>query len=191
MGSSSPTRCYLSRGFRVVSRVALLHSSAICTLAPKVEDDYILESFLRVQEFAPDFVVYTGDWITYRSIEQFEQLRRVMAHASHGRLGTVGILGNHDYGFGWQMPDMAEEVSKIVRAAGITVHRNVALHVAGLQFLGLDDLCGPRFDPVQLLAQRGQDASTLVLCHNPDAADCAVWGRYQGWILAGIRMGAL
>jgi len=41
-----------------------------------------------------------------------------MVHAPHGRLGTVGILGNHDYGFGWRMPEVAEEVSKIVRAAG-------------------------------------------------------------------------
>lgn len=57
------------------------------------------------------------------------------------------------------------------------------------QFLGLDDLWSPRFDPVELLAQRGGDASTIVLCHNPDAADHAVWDRYQGWILAGHTHG--
>jgi len=107
-----------------------------------VDDDYIIESFRRVQELAPDFVVFTGDWITYRSKGQFEQLRRVMAQAPHGRLGTVGILGNHDYGFGWQMPDVAEEVGKIVRDAGVTVLRNEAVAIAGLQFLGLDDLWG-------------------------------------------------
>src|SRR5258708_25878451 len=60
-----------------------------CTLAqlsdlhvgPKVDDDYIIESFLRVQQLAPDFVVYTGDWITYRSPRPSGPLRRVMAHS--------------------------------------------------------------------------------------------------------------
>lgn len=168
---------------RTLAQLSDLH------IGPKVDDDYIVESFRRVQEFAPDFVVFTGDWITYRSKGQFEQLRRVIAQAPLGRLGTVSILGNHDYGFGWQMPEVAEEVCKIVREAGVTVLRNEALNVGGLQFLGLDDLWGPRFDPVDLLAQRGQDASTIVLCHNPDAADRDVWGSYQGWILAGHTHG--
>jgi predicted MPP superfamily phosphohydrolase len=168
---------------RSLAQISDLH------VGPKVDDDYIVESFRRVQELAPDFVVHTGDWITYRTTGQFEQLRRVLAHAPHGRLGTIGILGNHDYGFNWQMPDVAEEVSKIARDAGVTVLRNEALDVAGLQFLGLDDLWGPRFDPVDLLAERGQDASTVVLCHNPDAADHAIWGRYRGWILAGHTHG--
>jgi predicted MPP superfamily phosphohydrolase len=168
---------------RTLAQLSDLH------IGPKVDDEYIVESFRRVKEFAPDFVVFTGDWITYRSKGQFEQLRRVMAQAPHGRLGTVGILGNHDYGFGWQMPDVAEEVCKIVREAGVTLLRNEATSVAGLQFLGLDDLWGLRFDPVDVLARRGQDASTIVLCHNPDAADRDVWGRYRGWILAGHTHG--
>lgn len=134
-------------------------------IGPKVDDDYIIESFRRTQQLAPDFVVFTGDWITYRSPRQFEQLRRVMSHAPHGRLGTIGILGNHDYGFAWRMADVADEVTRIVRASGITVLRNEALTVAGLQFLGLDDLWGLRFNPVDLLVQKGQDSSTVVLCH--------------------------
>jgi len=168
---------------RTLAQLSDLH------VGPKVDDDYILESFRRVQQLAPDIVVYTGDWITYRTKGQFEQLRRVMAHAPHGRLGTIGILGNHDYGLGWRMADVAEEVTGIVRAAGVTLLRNEAVDVAGLQFLGLDDLWGLRFDPVELLARKGQDASTVVLCHNPDAADHAVWSRYQGWILAGHTHG--
>ena len=168
-----------------------------CTLAqisdlhvgPKVDDEYIVESLDRVQKLLPDFVVFTGDWITYRSRNQFAQLRRVTEHLPHGRLGTVGILGNHDYGFNWNMTEVADQVATIVRDAGVTVLRNQAFTVGGLQFIGLDDLWGPRFDPVELLAQRGSDASTLVLCHNPDAADLSVWGHYQGSILAGHTHG--
>jgi uncharacterized protein len=168
---------------RTLAQLSDLH------IGPKVDDDYIIESFRRTQQLAPDFVVFTGDWITYRSPRQFEQLRRVMSHAPHGRLGTIGILGNHDYGFAWRMADVADEVTRIVRASGITVLRNEALTVAGLQFLGLDDLWGLRFNPVDLLVQKGQDGSTVVLCHNPDAADRSIWGGYQGWILAGHTHG--
>ena len=43
--------------------------------------------------------------------------------------------------------------------------------------------------PAALLAQKSQDASTIVLCHNPDAADRPIWAGYQGWILAGHTHG--
>jgi predicted MPP superfamily phosphohydrolase len=158
-------------------------------IGPQVDDNYVVHSFRRVQELAPDFVVVTGDWITYRGPSQLEQLRRVLEKMPHGRLGTVGILGNHDYGFSWRMLDVAEQVSAIARAAGVSLLRNQALTVAGLQFIGVDDLWSPRFDPADILQQKGQDASTVVLCHNPDAADRPVWGRYQGWILAGHTHG--
>lgn len=168
-----------------------------CTLAqisdlhvgPRVDDEYIVESLQRVQKLLPDFVVFTGDWITYRSQNQLAQLRRITDHLPHGRFGTVGILGNHDYGFNWNMTEVAEQVVTIARDAGVTILRNQASAVAGLQFLGLDDLWGPRFDPVKLLAEKGSDASTLVLCHNPDAVDRPVWSQYQGWILAGHTHG--
>jgi predicted MPP superfamily phosphohydrolase len=168
-----------------------------CTLAqisdlhvgPKVDDAYVVESLGRVEKLNPDFVVITGDWITYRSRNQLEQLRRIVGHIPHGRLGTVGILGNHDYGFNWNMTDVADEIAKIARDAGVTLLRNQAFTAAGLQFLGLDDLWSPRFDPAALLAEKGSDASTLVLCHNPDAADRPVWGQYRGWILAGHTHG--
>jgi hypothetical protein len=155
----------------------------------RVDDAYIIKSFRHVQELAPDFVVFTGDWITYSHTREFEQLRRVLAHLPHGRLGTVGILGNHDYGSHWRMVDVAEKVSSIAGAAGVTMLRNQAVSAAGLQFIGLDDLWGPRFDPAEVLAQRGKHASTIVLCHNPDVADLPVWDQFQGWILAGHTHG--
>lgn len=168
---------------RTLAQISDLH------VGPRVDDAYIIKSLQRVKELVPDFTIFTGDWITYRDGHQFEQLRRIIAHLPHGRLGTIGILGNHDYGFNWRMVDVAEQICAIVRAAGVTLLRNQAISVAGLQFLGLDDLWGPHFDPEGLLAEKGQDASTVVLCHNPDAADRPVWGRYQGWILAGHTHG--
>jgi hypothetical protein len=170
---------------RTLAQLSDLH------IGPKVDDDYILESFRRVQEHAPDFVTFTGDWITYRSPRQFEQLRRVIAHAPHGRLATLSILGNHDYGFNWRMPDVADQVTAIAQAAGVTVLRNQAATIAGLQFLGIEDLWGPRFAPPQVsaLTEQLQAAPTIVLSHNPDAADRPVWTNYQGWILSGHTHG--
>jgi hypothetical protein len=90
-------------------------------VGPRVDDGYLIDSFQRVQELGPDFVAVTGDWISYFSPRQFEQLRRVLAHLPHGRLGTVGILGNHDYGFHWEMPEVAEQVTGIAHAAGVAL----------------------------------------------------------------------
>jgi predicted MPP superfamily phosphohydrolase len=168
---------------RTLAQLSDLH------IGPKVDDDYIIESFRRVQEVSPDFVVFTGDWITYRGASQFEQLRRVLTHAPHGKLGTVGILGNHDYGFNWRMLDVADHVTAIARDAGVILLRNETQTVAGLQFIGLDDLWSPRFNPARLVMDREQDASTIVLCHNPDGADLQFWGGYSGWILAGHTHG--
>jgi predicted MPP superfamily phosphohydrolase len=158
-------------------------------VGPRVDDAYIVKSFRRVTELSPDFVAFTGDWITYRGPDQIEQLRRVLEHMPHGRLGTVGILGNHDYGFSWRMSDVADQVTEIATAAGVTVLRNQAVTIAGLQFVGLDDLWGPHFDPGEILKEKSEESSTIVLCHNPDAADLSVWGKYQGWILAGHTHG--
>ncbi len=168
---------------RTLAQISDIH------VGPRVDDDYIIESFRRVQELAPDFVVFTGDFITYRGAPQFEQLRRVLQRAPQGRLGTVGILGNHDYGFHWRMLDVADRVTAIARDAGITLVRNQAVTLAGLQFIGLEDLWSPLFNPADLLSQKSHDSSTVVLCHNPDAADRPIWAGYQGWILSGHTHG--
>ena len=140
-------------------------------VGPQVDDDYVIHSFRRLSDLAPDFVVCTGDWISYRVPRQFDQLRSVLAHLPKGRLGTVGILGNHDYALGWDRTDVADKVAAIAREAGVTMLRNEAVRLAELQFIGIDDLWGPNFHPFPLMEDRGSDEATIVLCHNPDAAD--------------------
>lgn len=158
-------------------------------IGPQVSDAFIRETFFAVRALRPDFVVYTGDWITYRGPDQLEQLRRALDTAPTGRLGTIGILGNHDYGFGWRMPEVAEQVVAIAERAGVTMLRNAAASAGGLQFLGFDDLWGPAFGPEALMAGRTSDAPTITLCHNPDALDRDVWSGYRGWVLAGHTHG--
>ncbi len=152
-------------------------------VGPQVDDDYVMHSFRRLSELSPDFVVCTGDW------RQFDQLRSVLAYLPKGRLGTVGILGNHDYGRAWNRVEVADEVAIIARESGVTMLRNEAVRLAGLQFIGIDDLWSPNFRPSPLMEERGGDEATIVLCHNPDAADRPVWANYRGWILSGHTHG--
>lgn len=168
---------------RTLAQLSDLH------VGKRVDDEYIIQSLRRVQELAPDFVVHTGDWITFSHTRDYEKLRRDLAHIPRGRLGTIGILGNHDYGSHWRAVEVADKVTAMAGAAGVVMLRNEALTVAGLQFIGLEDYWGPRFDPVGVLAEKGGDAATIVLCHNPDVADLPVWGQFQGWILAGHTHG--
>lgn len=156
-------------------------------IGPRVDDAYVARTFATARALRPDFVAMTGDWITWRGAAQLEQLARLMEGFPHGRLGTLGILGNHDYGFHWRMAEVADRVAGIAEAAGVRVLRNQTADVAGLQFLGFDDIWGPNFVPAAVT--KDTPGARIALCHNPDTADRPVWGAYQGWILSGHTHG--
>ena len=126
------------------------------------------------------------------------------------RLATVASLGNHDFGVAWRQMDVAERVGEVLRGAGITVLRNEVIDVRGLQIAGLGDYWTPDFGPprpigsllsappsepgapavreaADVLGRIERARATIVLCHNPDAADEPIWGDLEGWILAGPR----
>ena len=160
-------------------------------IGPQVSDDYIVQSFDRVRALAPDLIVCTGDFITHRVARreaQYQQLRAVLAHYPQGKLATVGILGNHDYGHGWGDPAVAARVASEAERAGVRILRNEVQPVAGLDLIGIDDLWSRRSDPVTALGLRESGAG-LVLVHNPDAADEQPWPGYRGWMLAGHTHG--
>ena len=46
---------------------------------------YIIDSFKKAQKFAPDFVVYTGDYVSYENTDQLNQLDEVLAHTVKGK----------------------------------------------------------------------------------------------------------
>ena len=168
---------------RILAQLSDLH------IGPKVDDAYILETFRRTSALNPDLVVFTGDFITYRSPAQFDQLQRLLSELPHGTLGTVGVLGNHDYGFGWSMRDVADRVAGLARSAGIDLLRNDVTTIAGLQFAGLDDLWSHQFDLRRTLDSLSPALPTLALCHNPDGVDDPKWYGYSGWILGGHTHG--
>jgi predicted MPP superfamily phosphohydrolase len=151
--------------------------------------EYIIDSFKKAHLYNPDFVVYTGDFVSYETLEQFDQLEKVFKHVVHGKLGTAGILGNHDYGLDWLEPDVADKISSILDKAGVTILRNEEMSFSGLHIIGIDDYWGTNFNPVKIMNNYDDKKANLVLCHNPDVCDLNVWNNYKGWILAGHTHG--
>jgi hypothetical protein len=186
-------------------------------VGPRVSSDYLIDALDRARELAPDFVVFTGDFVTYRSSEVYRELARVMRHVPNGKLGTVGALGNHDYGFGWRHVEVADEISRVLSDAGVRVLRNDLHTIEGLQFAGLTDVWGPEFgahavrseitrvlpNGTEVVGQAppgGRDAGAtlgslvrglpaIVLAHNPDVQDLPIWDGVRCWSLAGHTHG--
>jgi predicted MPP superfamily phosphohydrolase len=150
---------------------------------------YLIKSFEKAREYTPDFVVYTGDYVSYEDSRQVKQLQVVLKSAVKGKLGTVGILGNHDYGKNWAQDQVADTITQAVRDAGIEVLRNEEVTINGLTFVGLDDYWATNFQPRKVMDGYDSQKASIVLCHNPDVCDLDIWNGYQGWILAGHTHG--
>lgn len=152
---------------------------------------YIIDSFEAAKGFAPDIVVYTGDFINKREdILGKDDLQTVFQHAVKGRLATIGVLGNHDYGSGWSEPEVAEKVIHVLEQAGLKILRNESLAVIpGFNILGIDDFWAGNFKPELVMPFHQPEQANIVLCHNPDACDLDIWAGYKGWILAGHTHG--
>ena len=151
--------------------------------------NFLIESFQKAQDYNPDFVVYTGDYVNHGTPEDHKNLEKVMAKAVYGKLGTFGILGNHDYGKNWKDLGSSEEIYQILDKNGITVLKNEQTESHGLNIIGFDDLWSPNFNPMKVMKDYNPEKANLVLCHNPDVCDKDVWNGYQGWILSGHTHG--
>jgi uncharacterized protein len=160
-------------------------------VGPRVDDEYLVDALDHAAVLRPDIVIVTGDFISYRHERgpaQFDQLRDVLSHLPRGRLATLGILGNHDYGRNWAEPEVAKRVVVEAERAGVRVLRNEVATVQGLDVVGVDDLWAHRSDMTRAFAGRTSDAA-IALCHNPDGLDELSWGDYKGWVLAGHTHG--
>lgn len=150
---------------------------------------YIIESFKKAQQLDPDFVVYTGDYVNYENKIQHSQLDEVLKYLVKGKLGTLGILGNHDYGKGWAEQQVADKITTQLEDAGVKVLLNAETEIEGLNIIGLDDYWALNFNPEKVLKNYKPNKANIVLCHNPDVCDLDVWNGYQGWILSGHTHG--
>lgn len=156
-------------------------------IGKQVDPDYLARTFAAVTALQPDIVVYTGDFVTYAGPETLRRLRRMAGRLPRGRIGTVAVLGNHDYGDTWRRTPVADEIADVLSAAGCQVLRNRSVQLAGLTIGGVEDLWSGRLRLTPLLGTMKPPA--LMLCHNPDACDLPGWAGYRGWILSGHTHG--
>jgi len=157
-------------------------------VGPRVSDAYVLKTFDRVAALRPDIVVMTGDFISYHD-GWADHVGAVYPRFPKGRMATVAILGNHDYGPAWSHLEIAQALVEVVESLGISVLRNQVCEVEGLQLAGLDDLWARRFSLSAPLRALDQRRAAVVLTHNPDTVDLPGWEGYQGWIFSGHTHG--
>lgn len=178
------------RGLPTALEGALLAHLTDLHIGRDVSETYLARVFRRVAALQPDIVALTGDFTSFHP-EVVAQADRVLAGLPRGRLATVGVLGNHDYGQGpsWSDYAHADRLAAVLTGHGVYLLRNQQLEVAGLQLVGLDDLWSGRFDLGAALAGLDGAAPAIALSHNPDSADEPGWEPFRGWILAGHTHG--
>lgn len=168
---------------KVLMQISDLH------VGDRFDWNFLIDSFQKAKKYSPDFVVYTGDFVNHGNAEERESLKKVLHHAVLGKLGTFGILGNHDYGTDWSEADVAESISEIAGNSGIKMLRNDQEISHGLHFIGFEDLWSPNFAPETVMGNYDPSKANIILCHNPDACDLNIWNGYRGWILSGHTHG--
>lgn len=158
-------------------------------IGPHVDSEYIRRSLEWVNDLKPELIVITGDFMTYSSDAQIDEVTEVMQTLQLPTLGCYAILGNHDYGQQWSNQRVADLLTQRLTMLGIQVLRNELHTTQGLQVVGVDDLWSPNYNAFDVLKQINKEKAVLALCHNPDAQDLVEWKGYQGWVLAGHTHG--
>lgn len=159
-------------------------------IGKRFDHRFIIDSFNKAKALNPDFVVYTGDYVsTHQGKVQYKELDEVFGHLVKGRIATLGILGNHDYGINWSEADVADNITSRLNQQGVRILRNETAAIDGLHFIGFDDYWGLNFNPQKAMQDVDTTKANIVLCHNPDVCDEDVWGQYNSWILSGHTHG--
>ncbi|CAM2764955.1 hypothetical protein SAMN05444143_103222 [Flavobacterium succinicans] len=156
----------------------------------RFDHNFVIDSFKKAKAYNPDFVVYTGDYVsTYKDKVLWDKLEETLQNLVKGKIATLGILGNHDYGRNWSQSEVADQISELLTKNGVQMLRNESTEINGVHFIGFDDFWGLNFDPAKAMHGFDSSKASLVLCHNPDVCDLDIWGNYNSWILSGHTHG--
>jgi hypothetical protein len=144
--------------------------------------DYFADALRRVAQTQPDFVFFTGDFVTYA---RFIHLMRAVLPLARGRFGAYGIIGNHDH---WAN---AANVRAAATAAGLVMldGRPVCVPLDGgatVRIAGYEHPWGRAHEQPPAPSARGE--LSLVLTHTPDnihqlenlGIDAVFAGHYHG-----------
>ncbi|MES2310041.1 MAG: metallophosphoesterase [Verrucomicrobiota bacterium] len=178
----------LPDGTSLLKGRTLVHLSDL-HIGPIVSEKYLLDAFSKVRSLQPDYVVMTGDFITF--VEGFEEkLDRHLKLFPKGKQGTFAILGNHDYSHHFNRPDVAHTVTSIASNHYIKVLRNELTVVDGIQWVGLDDLWSKHYNFSKAFRDYTPRLPSIALAHNPDLIDHPHWPQeWHGWALSGHTHG--
>lgn len=134
-------------------------------VGPRTAPEAIRSAVQQANDFAPDLVVLTGDFVS-RSPEQVEGVRTLLAGLA---APTVAVLGNHDV-----LVD-PEGVSRALGANGYEVLENAwtRLQVRGapLHVVGVGDTYTGREHVGDALRGLPAGVTPVVLAHGPRAAN--------------------
>jgi uncharacterized protein len=161
-------------------------------VGPIVSRDYLRDCLELVSSLEPDIVAITGDFVTYDGPTRINEAVALLADMQPGKLATVAITGNHDFGSsrdGFTNRRVADSLTEKLDGVGIQMLRNSAIEIEGLRLLGVDDFWGPTHELGQTLAAGDAEMPSVMLCHNPDFVDQPGWENYRGWILSGHTHG--
>jgi predicted MPP superfamily phosphohydrolase len=144
-------------------RVALV--SDLHAGAPHVREERIERVVAAVNARRPDLVLLLGDYIdpevrfgsTVAPAAVAERLAALRAP-----LGTIAVLGNHD----WRNDGPGMRAA--LRAAGIPVLENDAMRAGELWVAGVEDTRYRNPDVEQALGDVPDDAPVILLSHDPD-----------------------
>ena len=142
---------------------------------------YLREAHLRsiveiTNHERPDLVALTGDFVTGLSLGGKKNERAEHAwpcaevlRTLNAPLGTIAVLGNHDYATN------PEIVSEALAANGIQVLRNRSFSLergrSRLWLAGIDDAIAGRARPERAVRGVPPDECLVALVHEPDCAD--------------------
>ena len=144
-------------------RVALI--SDLHVQGPDMPPERLARIVGQVNAQRPDLVLIAGDFVGDRTLASQYPTAEVVAPLARlrSRLGTIAVLGNHDY---WRD---GREVRDALTRAGIRVLANQALQVGPLALGGLDDQrTGRNRDNQTYAAMRALPGARVLLSHSPD-----------------------
>jgi len=153
----------------------LLHISDLHA-SPLVSLRFISEAIDTALLFKPDLICVTGDFIT-DTFDEALPYTRILRRLSDAA-PCFAVLGNHDGG-AWARDnggynDLAW-VSQLLRESEFNLLQNRSSHFAlrdwDLNLVGVGDLWSGPFEPDVAFAGVRDNASVLLLAHNPDTKD--------------------
>jgi predicted MPP superfamily phosphohydrolase len=144
-------------------RVALL--SDFHVQGPDMPPERLARIVAQVNAQRPDLVLLAGDFVGDRTLgSQYPTADTVAPLAGlRSRLGTIAVLGNHDY---WRN---GGEVRAALTRIGVRVLANQAVQAGPLVIGGLDDpRTGHNRDSQTYAAMRALPGARVLLSHGPD-----------------------